>query len=114
MAGVFHVDGIMFEEVGKSLGVDGDGTAHELGNVVALHREAMGIGTGHREFERTGGTTLFIDVSDERTGEGAIVAATAEDDPTAIARPRVIALGVGRIKLDQVSQFTIGQFTIYD
>ncbi len=69
VAGVLHIDGIAFEDICKGLGVDGDGTAHELGDVVALHREAMGIGTGHRELEWKGSITLFIDMGDERTGE---------------------------------------------
>ena len=87
VAGVDYIDGVAFENVGEGLGGDGDGTVHELGDVIALHGEEMGIGTGHREFERTGGVTIFVDMCDERTGEGAIVATTAEDDPSTIAGP---------------------------
>ena len=103
MASVADIDGVAFEEVCKGLGFDGDRTAHKLRDVIALHEEAMSIGTGHGEFEGTGGITLLVDMSDERTGEGAIVAATAEDDPTAIAGPRVVALGVGRVKYEKIS-----------
>jgi len=87
MTSILHVDGFTFKDIGEGLRSDGDRAMHKLWNVVALHGEAMSIGTGHREFERTGGITLCIDMGDERTGEGTIVATTAEDDPPAIAGP---------------------------
>ena len=87
MAGVGDVNGVTFEEVSEGLRFDGDRAVHELWDVIALHEEAMGIGTGHREFERTGCFPVLVDMSDERTGEGAIVTTTAEDDPPTIAGP---------------------------
>lgn len=87
MAGVLHVDGFTFEDVGEGLWGDGNRAMHELGNIIALHGETMGIGTGHRQFERTGGITILVNMGDERTGEGTIVTTTAEDDPSAIAGP---------------------------
>ena len=69
MAGIADIDGIAFEDICKGLRGDGDRAAHELRDVVALHREAMDIGTGHGEFEWTGSIALFIDMGDEWTGE---------------------------------------------
>lgn len=103
MAGVGDIDRIAFEDVSKSLRGDGDRTVHELRDVVALHGEAMGIGTCHGKFERTGGVTIFVDMCDERSGEGAIVATTAEDDPSTVAGPGVVALGVRRIQYEKIS-----------
>ena len=87
MSGVLHVDRFTFEDVSEGLWSDGDWTTHELGDVIALHGETMGIGTGHRQLERTGGITILVNMGDERTGEGSIVTTTAEDDPSAIAGP---------------------------
>lgn len=47
----------------------------------------MRVGIGAGQFEGLAAATVFVDVGDERTGVVAVVAATAEHHPAAIARP---------------------------
>ena len=83
--GVFHGFRLALEDVGEGFRTDGDGASHELRNVIALNRLAMIVRIGTRQFERLCAVSVLVDMSDERTGILAIVAAAAEDDPFAIA-----------------------------
>lgn len=85
---------VVFQHVGELLRRDGDGAAHELGNVVALHEFMMIVRVALGQFEGLRAVTVLVDMGDERTGEVAIDATTAKDDPTAVARPGVIAFRV--------------------
>ena len=69
---------------GKLLGCNGNGASHELGDIVALEHLQMTVGVVAGELERLGAAAISIDMSDERTGEDAIMTARREDDPAAV------------------------------
>ena len=69
----------------------------------------MVVGIGLRQFERLAPLAVLIHVGKERTGEGAIVAATAEHQPATIARPCVIALRIVAVHLLQGFRLACGQ-----
>lgn len=76
-----------FQNVGEGLGLDGDGTAHEFGNVVTLEQLAVVVGVGAGQFKGFGGPSVGVDVGDKGTSEPSVVAAAAENHPPAVARP---------------------------
>ncbi len=86
------------EDLGEGLGLNVNGTAHELGDVVAARHLTVVVGVGGGQLEGLALAAVGIDVAYEGTGEDAIVAATAEDDPAAVAGPGVVALGIGRVE----------------
>ena len=45
-ADVFHRLGILFQDISKALGLDGDGATHELRDVVALQQLTMIVRIG--------------------------------------------------------------------
>ena len=90
----FHGFNILFEDVGKGLRFQFDGAAHKLGDVVALHELAMIVGVFGGQLEGFGALHVLVDVGDEGACIDSIGAARGEDDPSAVARPGVVALGV--------------------
>ena len=93
-ADVSHGLGILFQDISKVLGLDGDGTSHELRDVVTLQQLTVMVRIGTRQFEGLAATTIGIDMGNEWTGVVAVVAAAAEDDPLAVARPGVVTLSI--------------------
>ena len=77
---------------------DGDWARHELGDVVAPHELTVEVGIAAGQLEGFGATTILVDVGKEGTGVVTIVATRTEHYPAAIAAPRVITLGIGRIE----------------
>ena len=63
----------------------------------------MVVGVGARQFERFAATSFAIDVGYERTCVVAIITTTAEHHPSSIARPRVVALGIGGVDFFHVA-----------
>ena len=59
----------------------------------------MIVGIFGRQFERFRSLPILVEMSNERTRKGPVVAATAEDEPTPVARPRVIALRIVGVAL---------------
>ena len=94
MVHVFDGFNILFEDVGKGLRFQFDGAAHELGDVVALHELAMIVGVFGGQLEGFGALHVLVNVGDEGACVNAVGAARGEDDPSAVARPGVVALGV--------------------
>ena len=84
---VFHWSGVLFEDVGKLLWLDGDRAPHKLRDVVTLEQLTMLVGIGARQFEGFGAATVFIDMGDEGASVVGVVSAAAEHHPFAIARP---------------------------
>ena len=91
---VLHVHGIALEDVGEGLRTDGDGTLHKLGDVVAAQELAVIVGVLAGQLERFRGMPILVNMGNVGTRVHPVVAAAAEDDPAAVARPRVVALGV--------------------
>ena len=80
------------------MGGDGYGALHELGNIVALHKLTMIVGVGTGQLKGLALAAIAVYMGKEGAGVVAIVAARAEHYPAAVAAPRVIALGVGRVE----------------
>ena len=91
---IFDSLGIPFKDVCKGLWLDGDGAVHEFWNVIAPHELTVIVRVGTWQFKGFGAVSVLVDVGKEWTGIGAIVTATAEDYPLAVARPGVITLRV--------------------
>lgn len=90
---------ITFEYIGKRLRLDDDWAAHKLWDIITPHELTVVVRIGTGQFERLGADAFLVDMGEERTGIGAIVAAAAEYNPSAVARPGVVALCVGRVEL---------------
>ena len=75
---------------GELLGAYGYRTCHELGDVVRAHEFAVILGMALGEFEGFREVSFAIEVCDVRTGEVAVGASAAEDNPASVAAPRVV------------------------
>lgn len=95
-----------FQHIGKLVRSDRYGTLHEFWDVITAHELAVIVRVGSRQLERLGAFSVGIYVGNERTGIGTVVSAAADDDPSAVARPGVIALGIGRVDLVHGSYLT--------
>ena len=84
---VLDTDGVALEDVSKGLRGDGNATCHELGNIIAAHELPMVVGIFAGQLKGFRGLAVLVDMGKERTCESPIVAAAAENDPTAITRP---------------------------
>ena len=85
---------LTLQNLGEGLWGDGDRTAHEFGDVVATQELPMIVGIGGGKFERLSTTAVGAYMCEEGAGERPVVATAAEHYPSAITRPRVIALSV--------------------
>ena len=101
---ILHRFTIAFQYVSKVLRTDGDGASHELRDVVATHELTVVVRISARQFEGFCPMTFFVDMGNERTGIVAIIATTTEHHPPSVARPRVVALYVGRVDFIQWSR----------
>ena len=79
---------------------------HEFRDVVTAHELTVIVRIGSGQFERLGSLTVCVNMCDEGSCEGAVVSAAADDDPSAVARPGVIALGIGRVDFVHRSYLT--------
>ena len=61
----------------------------------------MVVGVGLWQLKGLAALALAVDMGDEGTGETAIRAAAAEDDPAAVRRPGVVALCIVAVQLFQ-------------
>ena len=61
----------------------------------------MEVGIAAGQFEGLRPVAVLVDVGEERTRVLTVVAATAEHHPATVARPRVVALGVGGVEFVQ-------------
>ena len=77
------------------MGSEGYFSFHEFRDVVTAHELPVVVRVGSRQLKGLGSLAVRINMGNERTGIGAVVSAAADDDPAAIARPGVIALGIG-------------------
>ena len=69
----------------------------------------MIIGIGLWQFKGLAALTVGIDMGEERTGIAAIIAATTEYHPPAIARPGMITLRLRRINFVHSADLTAGE-----
>ena len=91
------ITGLQF--VGKLLWSDGHRTFHQLWNIVALHELTVIVGVALGQLKGFRTLAVLVYVSDEGSGVASVIAATTEDHPSSVARPRVIALRVRRVNL---------------
>ena len=98
---IFHRYGLAFEHRSKVVWAERDGSMHQFRNIVAPEELSVEVGIGTGQLERLAEMSVLIHVREEGAGEHPIVAAAAEDNPTPVARPGVIALGVRRVHLIQ-------------
>ena len=103
---VFHIHRFPFQDIGNLMGSEGYFSLHEFRDIVTAHELTVVVRVSRRQFEGLGPLAVGINVGNERTGIGAVVSAAADDDPAAIARPGMIALGVGRVDFLHGSYFT--------
>ena len=89
---VLHRFTVKLEGVGKVLGTDGDWTVHELRDVIASEELTVIIGVGTRQLKGLAGLAVPVDMGKEGSCVVAIIAATAEDHPSAVRRPGMVAL----------------------
>ena len=82
---------------GKVLRGNSDRTLHELRNIVASQELAVMVGICTWQFKGLGAVPGFIDMGKKGAREVSVIPAATEDYPTAVARPRVITLGVARV-----------------
>ena len=60
---------------------------HELWDVIAAQELSVVVGIALGQFEGFRTAAVCIDVGEEGTGEGAVVASAAHHEPATIARP---------------------------
>ena len=85
----------MLQYVGKLLGSDGYRPLHEFWDVIAFQELTMIVGVGTGQFKRLAAMPIAIDMGNEWARVVAVVASATEDDPPSVARPGVVAFGVG-------------------
>ena len=89
---VLHRLTVKLEGVGKVLGTDGDRTTHELRDVIASKELAVIVGVCARQLKGLASLAVLVDMGKEGTCVVAIIATTAEDHPSAVRRPGMVAL----------------------
>ena len=77
------------------MGSEGYFSFHEFRDIVTAHELTVVVRVGSGQFEGLGPLAVGINMGNERTGIGAVVSAAADDDPSSVARPRMITLSIG-------------------
>ena len=85
----------------EGLAADAEGVAGELGHVIALQEQKVVLGVALGEEEGTVCTALTVEVGDVGACEIAVVASAAEDNPAVVARPGMVAVGIGAVGFGQ-------------
>src|SRR5574344_1238676 len=89
---------LTLDGTGKLLWRDGDGAFHEFRHVVALVELEVEVWVVLWHHEWLAAPSRLVHVAYVEACEASVVAAAAEENPSVVRRPAVIALHVGRIK----------------
>ena len=77
------------------MGIDCGLAFHQFGKVVGIHLGLVVLQrVSLREKERFGSLAVTVDVADERPCVKAVQTTAAEDQPTAVAAPRMVAVNI--------------------
>ena len=89
------------------MGIDCGLAFHQFGKVVGIHLGLVVLQrVSLREKERFGSLAVTVDVADERPCVKAVQTTAAEDQPTAVAAPRMVAVhivGIGCVKREYLT-----------
>ena len=84
---ILHRHCVAFQDIGKLARSHGHRTLHEFRHIIAFHELPMIVGVAARQLEGLRPLAVFVDVGKERTCVLTVMSATAEHEPSTVARP---------------------------